>query len=109
MANEVVKFNQAYQACRRSQPLRLRTAAPRSDWRPAARSARPTAENSCGAGTQPAPIAFRECSNPRRNRNWATSNRKSGGPRSPPVQCVRPYSSPNLHLILGVPVRRLWK
>jgi len=30
-------------------------------------------------------------------------------PRSPPVQCVRPYSSPNLHLILGVPVRRLWK
>src|SRR5437764_11695568 len=30
-------------------------------------------------------------------------------PRSPPVQRLRPYFSPNLHPILGVPVRRLWK
>jgi hypothetical protein len=34
---------------------------------------------------------------------------KVGGRNPPPVQRLRPYFSPKLHPILGVPVRRLWK
>jgi len=60
-------------------------------------------------GRNPHPPHFQEWSNSWRNRNWAISNRKSGGRNPPPPQRLRPYFSPKLHPILGVPVRRLWK
>ena len=56
-----------------------------------------------------ATAAFREWSNSWRNRNWATSNRKYYPAFAAPFSAFRPYFSPNLHPILGVPVRRLWK
>jgi len=100
-------YNQAHQRGRRSQPsigapqlpqrLAIRSAIRMAGWRKFV-----PRQDAIGTG------AF---GNDRIRGETATERyqTETRGSRSPPVQRLRPYFSPNLRPILGVPVRRLWK